>query len=70
MNKNQYRGKNGRYEKATVEKLFGIKCNDGSKYRCLNCGDIFAPILVDGFCTKCGSQEKEKVATEPRQTAD
>lgn len=54
MNKNQYRGKNGRFERCTVEKLFGIKTNEKfHKYRCTKCGDVFVPIIETGFCTKC-----------------
>ena len=58
MNRNQYRGKNGRFERCTVEKLFGIKVNEkGKSYRCNICGRIFTPILESGKCD-CGSTEK------------
>ena len=54
MNRNQYRGKNGRFERATVEKLFGIKTNEKlNKYRCTECDDVFVPIIETGVCTKC-----------------
>ena len=59
-NRNQYRGSNGKFECCTVEKAFGIKTNPGHRYRCTNCGHIFAPILEEGKCPKCGSGEKEK----------
>lgn len=60
-NRNQYRGRNGRFEQCTVQKLFGVETNPGHRYRCLSCGHVFAPILVDGKCSKCGSREKELV---------
>jgi len=60
-NKNQYRGRDGRFERCTVEKVFGIQTNPGHRYRCVNCGHVFAPILVDGKCSECGSREKVKV---------
>lgn len=60
-NKNQYRGSNGRFEHCTVEKAFGIQTNPGHRYRCLNCGQVFMPILEKGVCFKCGSTEKEKI---------
>ena len=54
MNRNQYRGKNGRFEKCTVEKCFGIKTNENlHKYRCTKCGDVFVPIIETGRCTRC-----------------
>lgn len=57
-NRNQYRGKDGRFERCTVEKAFGIQTNPGHRYRCVKCGHVFAPILVDGKCPKCESREK------------
>ena len=61
MNRNQYRGKNGRFERCTVEKLFGIKVNEkANTYRCNVCGRIFVPILESGKC-ECGSAEKTLV---------
>lgn len=61
MNRNQYRGRNGRYEKCTVKKLFGIQTNEKlNRYRCKACGCIFMPILESGKCA-CGSAEKELV---------
>ena len=59
-NRNQYRGHNGKFERCTVTKLFGIDTNPGYKYRCTNCGYIFVPILVTGICSKCGRKEKER----------
>ena len=59
MARHSYRGKNGRFERCTVEKLFGIKTNESAKkYRCLNCGEVFMPILSEGFhCPNCQSKE-------------
>lgn len=60
-NRNQYRGRNGRFERCTVEKLLGVQANPGRRYRCLNCGHVFVPILESGICSKCGSREKIKL---------
>ena len=60
-NKNQYRGSNGRFERCTVEKAFGIQINSRHEYRCLTCGHVFMPILEEGACSKCGSTEKEMI---------
>ena len=67
-NRNQYRGRNGRYERCTVEKAFGIKTNPGHRYRCLNCGQVFMPILESGICTACGSKEKVKIEEKERES--
>lgn len=67
-NRNQYRGRDGRFERCTVEKLFGIQTNPGHRYRCLNCGDVFMPILETGICTKCGSREKVKIEDKERES--
>lgn len=58
MARHSYRGKDGRFERCTVQKLFGIQTNEkGNKYRCLNCGHVFAPIIESGQCVKCRSTE-------------
>lgn len=57
-NPKQYRGASGRFERCTVQKLFGIQTNEkGNKYCCLHCGHIFAPIIESGRCVKCQSTE-------------
>ena len=59
MARHSYRGKDGRFERCTVEKLFRIKVNEsGKKYRCKNCGHLFVPIIETGKCPKCQSTEK------------
>ena len=58
MARHSYRGKDGRFERCTVQKLFGIQTNEkGHKYRCLRCGYVFAPIIESGRCVKCQSIE-------------
>ena len=57
-NRNQYRGRGGRFERCTVEKLFGLQTNPGRRYRCTKCGHVFMPILASGICSECGSSEK------------
>lgn len=53
-NRNQYRGANGRFERCTVQKLFGMPTNEkGNKYRCSSCGYVFVPIIETGKCVKC-----------------
>lgn len=58
MARHSYRGKDGRFERCTVQKLFSIQTNEkGKKYRCLHCGYVFAPIIESGKCVKCQSAE-------------
>ena len=66
-NRNQYRGHDGRFERCTVEKAFGIETNPGNQYCCSNCGHVFAPILVSGICPKCKCKEKTKVEIKERE---
>ena len=55
----RYRGKNGRFERCTVEKAFGIKTNEKfNRYKCMRCGDVFVPIIETGKCTICGGEAK------------
>lgn len=55
----RYRGKNGRFERCTVEKAFGIKTNEKlNKYQCVSCGRVFVPIIETGKCTECGNEAK------------
>lgn len=71
MARHSYRGKNGRFERCTVEKLFGIKTNESAKkYRCVICGEVFMPILAEGFhCPICQSTERafEEVTKESEE---
>lgn len=57
-NPNQYRASSGRFERCTVQTLFGIQTNNkGNHYRCMKCGHVFAPIIESGQCVKCQSPE-------------
>lgn len=56
MSRHSYRGKDGRFERCTVQNLFGIQVNKkGTKYHCLRCGYVFVPIIESGKCVKCQS---------------
>ena len=58
MARHSYRSEDGRFERCTVQKLFGIQTNEkGNQYRCLKCGHVFAPIIESGHCVKCQSTE-------------
>ena len=54
------RGKNGRFQKATLQNTFGITAN-GERLICGKCGhgkkEMFFPVLADGECPKCDNQE-------------
>lgn len=58
--RHSFRDREGRFTKCTLEKLFGIKEKEinTSRYRCEECGHIFAPILASGICPKCQSKNK------------
>lgn len=57
------RGNRGRFRRLTLQDL-GIPQNevnsDNNRYLCLECGEIFVPILKAGQCG-CGSEKLERV---------
>ncbi len=58
--RHNFRNREGRFTKCTLENLLGLKKDEinTERYQCAECGHIFAPVLVSGYCPKCKSSNK------------